>query len=150
MTASSRAKGTAAETAVVRWLREHGWPWAERRAQGGAHDRGDVAGCPGVVIEVKSCERMELASWVDETERERRRDGADIGMLVVRRRGTGDPARWYAVLPLGVAARLLSSSGYGDPPPDGEVGADGRSSVGAADDGGHASDAAPRFRRAGA
>ena len=48
----SKAKGTAAETAVVRFLRAVGFTQAERRTLGGTQDRGDIAGVPGVVIEV--------------------------------------------------------------------------------------------------
>lgn len=46
----SKAKGTAAESAVVKYLREQGWPSAERRALNGASDRGDIAGVVGTVI----------------------------------------------------------------------------------------------------
>lgn len=51
---ASRAKGTSWETSIVRYLRDQGWPHAERRALRGSNDCGDVAGVPLVCIEAKS------------------------------------------------------------------------------------------------
>jgi hypothetical protein len=101
-------KGPLAEALVVQCLREHGWPFAERRVQGGQHDRGDVAGIPGVVIEVKNQAKMTLAEWVDEA----RRESCEViqphscpswfwnGLAVVwhKRRGKGDPLDWYVTM----------------------------------------------------
>lgn len=111
----ARRKGTAAETVVVDYLRQTGWPYAERRALNGSKDRGDVAGIPGVVVEVKSGARICLPEWLRETEAERVNDGADYGLLVVKPKGIG-PARiadWPVVLPLSAALRLLREAGYG-------------------------------------
>lgn len=69
--------GTRAETAVVRVLRDHGFPHAERRALRGSQDAGDITGTPGVVWEVKGGERAknashgQLSKWLHETSRER-------------------------------------------------------------------------------
>jgi len=64
----SKQKGTAAETAVVRYLRslnfQHAgpaFPNAERRALSGGKDMGDIAGIPDTVIEVKAAETLKLA-----------------------------------------------------------------------------------------
>ena len=91
---ASKRKGTAAETAIVRCLVEAGWPHAERRALIGAHDKGDVAGIPGVVIEAKNCSRDELPAWLREAETERANAGADLGVVWHKIRGTTDPRRW--------------------------------------------------------
>lgn len=48
MTNRPKAIGTAAETAVVRYLAAHGFPAAERRALHGATDLGDITGTPGL------------------------------------------------------------------------------------------------------
>lgn len=53
MTNPSKARGTAAETAVVRYLRRW-WPNVERRALAGNADKGDLTGIPGVTILVRS------------------------------------------------------------------------------------------------
>lgn len=103
----SRAKGTAAETAVVRWLREHGFPFAERRALHGRDDRGDIAGIAGVALEVKNCARMELAAWMDEAKAEGSNADAPIFAVVHKRRGKGDPGDWFVTMPLSVFAEVV-------------------------------------------
>lgn len=99
--------GTQAETAVVRYLRDHGWPGAERRALRGNQDAGDITGTPGVCWEVKGGTAAKTASdnliekWLAETEKEKVAAGALIGVLVVQRAGIGTPnvGRWWAVMP---------------------------------------------------
>lgn len=103
----SKAKGTAAETAVVRFLREAGFTQAERRTLNGVQDRGDIAGIPGVVIEVKNCARQELPAWIGEAERERDNDRASLGVVWHKRRGTTDPGRWFVSMSGGQFAALL-------------------------------------------
>ena len=53
---ASKAKGTAAETAVLRYVRDNGFPWAHRLALTGNADQGDISLLPGnlVIVEVKS------------------------------------------------------------------------------------------------
>lgn len=106
---AQRSKGTAAETAVVDYLRAHGHPAAERRALAGAKDRGDISGIPGVVIEVKSAARLEIPAWLRETKAEQANDGARIGLLVIKPRGIGNTrvGQWWAVLPLADAIELI-------------------------------------------
>lgn len=100
--------GTEAETAVVRYLRDNGWPHAERRALSGAKDLGDITGCPALVWEVKggaaakSAGPKDVDRWLDETETERLNASADIGILVKARAGYGvrRVGMWWAVVPL--------------------------------------------------
>jgi hypothetical protein len=94
----SRAKGTQAETAVVGYLQSMGFIHAERRALNGAKDRGDVAGIPSTVIEVKNTIRAELAEWVKEAEKERDHDHAAWGVVWHRRRGKPFPGQWYVTM----------------------------------------------------
>lgn len=94
----SKAKGTSAETAVVRFLQRVGFIHAERRTLNGTHDRGDIAGLPGIVIEVKNCARQELPAWVAEAERERDNDGASLGVVWHKRRGKSDPQDWFVTM----------------------------------------------------
>lgn len=113
----SKQKGTAAETAVVRYLHTRGWLHAERRALSGSQDRGDVAGIPGVVIEVKNCKRDELGAWVDEAEQERANDGAVHSAVWHKRRGTTDPGAWFVTMTGEQYADLLIDAGHGDSAP---------------------------------
>jgi hypothetical protein len=133
--------GRDAENAVVAYLRAHGWPEVERRAQRGSRDAGDLTGCPGLCIEVKGGEAAKNASdllvadWLEETEKERVNAGADVGVLVLQRRGVGpaNAGRWWAVMRcnawvlgatkhdfpvrmyLADAVWLFRRAGYGDP-----------------------------------
>lgn len=96
-----RARGTLAETAVVDYLKVHGWPYAERRTLSGSQDRGDVSGCIGLAIEVKYANAgMKLGPWLLETGVERLNAGADHGILVVKPLGLGTRSvgSWYAVM----------------------------------------------------
>ena len=105
--------GTGTETAVVKVLRNW-WPHAERRRLRGAKDWGDITGTdPRIVWEVKGGAAAKAASdaqietWLEETEDERRNAGADVGVLVVPRKGIG-PAnadRWWAILPTAVLSQ---------------------------------------------
>lgn len=93
----SKARGTAAEREVVRYL-QNWWPAAERRALSGNKDKGDVAGIPGVVIEVKAAQRQELAAWRRETWTEMENAGAKHCILVVKR-PRKNVAVWDAYVP---------------------------------------------------
>jgi Holliday junction resolvase len=115
---SRKAKGTAAESAVVGYLREQGWPHAERRALSGNVDKGDIAGVAGVCLEVKSCKTIDLAGWLKEALLEQINAKARVGAVVAKKRGTTNPADWYAVLTFGQLTELLRDAGYGDPHAD--------------------------------
>lgn len=99
----SKDKGTRAETAVVRYLGEHGVR-AERKALHGSADEGDVRAdlADGVTacIEVKARKRVDLAKWMAETAAERDNAGAGVGILVVKPAGVGRPGRWWACMEL--------------------------------------------------
>lgn len=109
----AKAKGTNAETAVVTYLQSRGWPYAERRALSGSADKGDVAGILGVVLEVKSCAKHDLAGWSAEARKEQHNARAEIGAVVAKKRGTTDPGEFYAVLPFAQLCDLLTAAGYG-------------------------------------
>jgi len=108
----AKAKGTAAETAVVKYLREHGFPYAERRALHGTADKGDITGCGPIVFEVKNHAKMDLAGWIKELEAEMVNAKADTGAVIAKKRGTTNPGEWYAILPTRVLIGLLVEAGY--------------------------------------
>lgn len=131
--------GTAHTTAVIRYLRLNGFPHVELRNQAGAHDLGDIVGCPGIVWECKGGKAAEQASdgqvadWMFETEVERINARADIGVLVLKRKAIGGTRAglYWAVVPVGFfhgrtvgapvrlhlaeLVNLLRHRGYGDP-----------------------------------
>lgn len=110
---AAKRKGTAAESAVVAYLRERGAIHAERRALNGANDRGDIAGLPGVCIEVKDHARIDLASFVDEAQRESWNGPVpEVGAAWIKRRGKGSPAAWYVAMTGEQFVTLLTEAGY--------------------------------------
>lgn len=113
----NKAKGTAAETAVVNWLREScGFLDARRNTLGGRFDPGDVepvpAATPPVIISVKDgkeapycphCRQrrerhMQTALfsewWADLTETVERRSPLALPLLCHKRAGKASPEGW--------------------------------------------------------
>lgn len=134
----SKQIGTRGETAVVKALRANGFPGAERRALAGAHDLGDILMCPGIIVEVKWGAAARDASLADiawfwrQTDKERANSKAELGLLVVQRKGYGDARadKSRCFLDLGhiwghnhrrvevcldEALEILRAEGWGDP-----------------------------------
>ncbi len=110
----SRTKGSVAERAVVTWLRDHGFPHCERKGTG--FPGADVAELgPGLELEIKNHARLDLAAWVDQLTAAMDDTDADMGAVIVKRRGTTDVGQWYGVLPVHLLIDLLRAAGYGDP-----------------------------------
>lgn len=116
---ANNAKGKRAERDVVNWLRDHGFPGAERAVRTGytangrsAADPGDVTGTPGIVWQVKDVAREDIERWLAETEAQRLggpgAKPAELGILVVRRRGTADVGRWWAWLPIDQLSHVMA------------------------------------------
>ena len=110
---AERRKGTGWESAIVDYLREQGWLYAERRALSGRFDRGDVAGVVGVVIEAKSAAKVELAAWLDEANAEAVNDHADLGVVWFKRRRKASPAGGFVLMDGVTFVQLLRCAGYG-------------------------------------
>ena len=118
----AKQKGTAAETALVRFLQGQGFPNAERRALGGGgagEDLGDITGIPALCMEVKNHATYKIPAWIKETETERQNAKADFGILVVKPNGIGmtpdKVGKWWAIMPMQEMMNLLRDAGYGDP-----------------------------------
>jgi len=105
----SKRKGTAAEVALLTWLRDHGHD-ARRNPPAGTKDVGDitvvksvyvgsVGGSYEVVVEAKNHANLAAAinQGITELDAEMDNAGASHGVLVVKRRGKGDPGEWLAV-----------------------------------------------------
>lgn len=94
----SKAKGTAAETAVVKWLRLNGFPDASRRPLAGRYDVGDILLVSGLIAEVKAHATVTdglLRQWLMDTYREMDNAHCDVALLIVKRprKAVGD---WWA------------------------------------------------------
>lgn len=108
--------GTAAETAVVRYIRPNGFPHAERRSLRGHLDAGDITSTPGICWEIKGGDAARTASdltisrWMTELATEMRHADATAGLLVVQRAGVGpaNAGRWWAYMPAFQLADLVA------------------------------------------
>lgn len=97
MTNPAKAKGTSFETAIVNYLREYGIE-CHRVVQNGWRDLGDIhAG--DWVLEAKNHKSIDLASFVDQAEREAGNADKPWFVAVVKRRGK-NVSESYVVMPL--------------------------------------------------
>jgi Holliday junction resolvase len=97
----NKRKGTAAETAFVKFMNANGFPLVERRALQGKADRGDISGLVGVVIEIKSGARLSIPEWLKETQQEQINDGASESYLIVKPKGKGKVEDWWVITTVG-------------------------------------------------
>ena len=113
------ALGTHHETTVKMWLREHGWPYADRKAKNGSLDLGDLRLSERIpfVIEAKSSrsttEKAALSTFIKELEAEVVNDHAAAGAVVIKKRGTTDVGEYYALMPVKYLNHLLERA-YGE------------------------------------
>ena len=106
MSSKSKAKGSAAERAVVAYLKQW-YPYVDRRLAGATLDKGDISGIPGVTIEIKNHSRIDLVGWIAELETEMANDKAWTGTVIHKRKGKSDVGQWYATMPVSVWIELL-------------------------------------------
>lgn len=106
-----KQKGTAAETAVAKYLVARGFTGAERRPLHGSVDKGDVRVTRRIIAQVKAGKMAETASenqldrWLEETTTQAINAGEDfLGILVTKAAGvSGDNAHnWYGHTTLAV------------------------------------------------
>lgn len=112
----AKQKGTAAETAVVRYLNQNGFPTAERRALAGINDKGDVTGIPGLTIEIKAAKEYKIPAWLKETAVEGINAGTEFAILIMKPVGKGETSvgDWWVIKPLEQEIKLLRDAGFGN------------------------------------
>lgn len=114
----SKAKGTAAESAVVTYLQSRGWPHAERRALTGGKDKGDLAGIYGVagaaMLEVKAWKTANIPAWLREMAVEKDNANAAVAAVISKPRGIGDTrvGDWHVHMTVKQLCDLLEQAGY--------------------------------------
>lgn len=111
----SKRKGTSAESALVVYLQDNGFPNAERRALTGANDKGDVSGTGDLVWECKNHKTYKLSQWISEAQVECANADADLGIVVIKPVGVGltSQSKWWAMVELADMVELLKRAGYG-------------------------------------
>ena len=77
MTINSKQKGARFERLLASKFREYGYKDSRRTAQycGNTGDASDVVGLPGIHIEAKHQERMQLYDWMDQAKRDSKGSG---------------------------------------------------------------------------
>lgn len=112
--ASARAAGSRFERSIADYLAEHVDDRIDRRVKTGAKDRGDIGGWRfagrRIVAECKDVARLSLGTWINEAETERGNDGALVGLVIHKRRGTADPGDQYVTLTLRDLVALTTGS----------------------------------------
>ena len=94
---TARDKGRQAENQLATWLQANGFPDAERSASK-LEDRGDIAGVPGVCVQVKAYADAMRGLREAQAGAVRQAMGRRP-VAVVRLRGVTDPAQWWAATP---------------------------------------------------
>ncbi len=101
---ANRNKGAQAERDLCRWLRTAGFPHAERAVRTGfrtldraSADPGDITGTPLILWSVKDCAVEKIGRWFDELDQmsDNATEHTLMRLIVHKRRGYADPARWW-------------------------------------------------------
>lgn len=109
---TAKAKGRATENQAVEWLRSKGWVNAERRRLAGTSDLGDIAGIPGMVIEVKSAAQWQPTKWLAECEVERDNAQAELAFVMARPKGGTNVDDWVIMMTPAQLLDLLEQTGW--------------------------------------
>lgn len=106
---NSKSKGKRGELDLVHSLRDAGFPDVKRSVQycGKATGTADLVGLPGVHVEAKNVERLNIWSALAQSKRDSETDGnGDIPAVFFKRNHTG----WYVAVPLPDFVRLYAQS----------------------------------------
>lgn len=107
MSNPAKAKGTAWESLIVGYLREHHNDDARRNVQMGRFDIGDIAGYYLHALEAKAEKTITLSDYVAQANREAVNAGQPFGCAVVKRRMKG-VADGYVVRDVRTDVRLMT------------------------------------------
>ena len=84
----AKAVGTEWENRCVKKLKSWGWPYAERKAQQGALDKGDLTGLGiPIVVECKGGKKFSLAQYQKELRAEMKNAQVEMGFVWVKAPG---------------------------------------------------------------
>lgn len=111
MSNPSKAKGSKFEREVVEYLRQAGFPYAERRALRGTLDAGDIAGVVGWTLEAKNQKAMNLGEWCKEAAQEAVNAGGRRWAVIHKRR-QHNASEAFVTLPLRLFAELLTEEKF--------------------------------------
>lgn len=91
MAVNSKQKGARFERLLASRFRDYGYD-ARRTAQycGNTGDASDVVGLPGIHIEAKHQERMQLYEWMAQAQRDAMANGGDVFPVVFHKKNNAD------------------------------------------------------------
>ena len=110
---ASKAKGARFELEIAHYFRDNGYPEACRTAQHAGKDNGkaDVEGVPGLWIECKHQEKMQLYPWMNQAVRDcTAKNTGDIPVVVHKQ----NRKETHVTLSLNDFFKLFSSYRKGD------------------------------------
>lgn len=106
---ANRRKGADAERFVARYLNKVGFGGAQRAVRNTQPDPLDLTGIPGTVWSIKNVSSTpQVGKWLAEAETARNQQGAELAILVIRRAGKAEPARWWAWVSYGALTRAVT------------------------------------------
>ena len=111
---SAKAAGTRFERLISDFLRDNLDDRIDRRVKTGAKDCGDIANVRDshnrrIVIEAKDYGgKLNLPQWTKEAHQEAENDGAHVGLVIAKRRGTTDPGKQWVAMDLNDLIQLLT------------------------------------------
>ena len=116
-----KAKGTAFETLIVKYLRSRSFRKAYRPATKGGLDTGDINGIVGptrqAIIQCKNQRKFDLSGWLNDAVSQAQQEEVGhnaLPILVVKRPGIGEKSlgETYAIMRLEDVTSLLTEAGY--------------------------------------
>lgn len=111
---SAKAAGARFERQISDYLRDNLDDRIDRKVKTGAKDRGDIANVRDshnrrIVIETKDYGgKLNLPQWTKEAHTEADNDGAEVGLVIAKRRGTTNPADQWVAMTVNDLIQLLT------------------------------------------
>lgn len=111
---SAKQAGARFERSIADYLRDNLDDRIDRKVRTGARDTGDIANVRDshnrrIVIEAKNYGgKLNLPQWTKEAHTEAENDGAHVGLVIAKRRGTTDPADQWVAMTVNDLIQLLT------------------------------------------
>lgn len=110
---SAKQAGARFERSIADYLRDNLDDRIDRKVRTGARDTGDIANVRDshnrrIVIEAKNYGgKLNLPQWTKEAHTEAENDGAHVGLVIAKRRGTTNPGKQWAIMEVEDLIKLL-------------------------------------------
>ena len=114
--ASAKKAGASFERSIADFLAANLDDRIDRRVKTGSQDKGDIGGVRTpdgrrVVLELKDYGgRLQPGPWIKEAHTERDNDGAAVGAVVAKRRGTTNPGDQFVLMTVTDLIALLKET----------------------------------------